>query len=63
VIVAPDPPTDPVTPLTELAAGVAEMYHAYVGAGIPTMAVAVMLGQWLAAGAAQAGGDDDEPAG
>jgi hypothetical protein len=56
------PPDDVPDPLTNLAAGAgatAELFNAYVAAGMPPMAVAVMLGQWMAAAGGQQPGDDD----
>lgn len=38
---------DPTTPLDEMAAGIAEQFNAFVKAGIPPAAVAVMLGTML----------------
>lgn len=42
-----DDPRDPMTPMEIHAAAVAEQFTAYVKAGMPPMAVAVMLGTQL----------------
>jgi hypothetical protein len=57
-----NPPEHPVFDLTELeamAAANAELFNAHVKAGMPPMAVAVMLGQMMGSSAAQGqqGGD------
>lgn len=41
-------PPDPITELAQMAAQMAELFNAYVGAGIPPTHVAVMLGTWMA---------------
>jgi hypothetical protein len=52
-------PPDPGMPLAEMAAQVTEMFTAYVNAGMPAWAVAVMLGTWMGtAGAAGQPGSD-----
>jgi len=54
-------PVDPVTDLDTLAATMAVQFNAYVKAGIPPMAVAVMLGVMLGTmGSQQQRGDDGE---
>jgi hypothetical protein len=50
-----DGPPDPFTGLAEIAASTAELYKAHVEAGMPPAAVAIMLGQMLAAMAAASG--------
>lgn len=44
----PAAPADPIGNLTELAAQTAEMFAAFVKAGIPPQHVAVMIGTWMA---------------
>ena len=41
---------EPLTAMQEGAAGIAELYRAYTGSGIPPVPAAVMLGCWLAFG-------------
>jgi len=45
----PSDPADPITPTAEMASATVEMYNSFVAAGMPPMAAAVMLGQWMAA--------------
>ena len=54
---APPDPEDPFGELGEMAAQVAEMFAAYVKAGIPPHHVAVMLGTWMAT----IGGTGEQP--
>lgn len=54
-----DDPPDPLTELDIHAAAVAEQFNAYVKAGMPPMAVAVMLGTQLGTMGSQGQHGDD----
>lgn len=54
-------PPDPISDLSMWSAQVAEQFNAYVRAGIPPMAVAVMLGTMLGTmGSSQQPGSDGD---
>lgn len=58
-----DLPVPDIGQLTEMAAMNTEMFNAHVKAGMPPMAVAVMLGTWMATLGThgQAGSDGESP--
>lgn len=57
----PNGPADPITDLDVLAASLAEQFNAYVKAGMPPTAAAVMLGTMLGTmGGHQQHGDDGQ---
>jgi uncharacterized membrane protein YadS len=54
-------PADPVTELDVMAASIAEQFNAYVRAGIPPIAVAIMLGTMMGTMGSQGQHGNDGP--